>query len=127
VLASSRSDDGLLQLNEIANLQLDVDLVVLSTCQSQLGRAVRGEGLVSLSRAFIHSGARGVVASIWAVEDRQTARLMPFMYESLRSGASPAEALRAAQIRMIQAGGASAAPGSWAGFVVMGQGTKPVF
>jgi tetratricopeptide (TPR) repeat protein len=127
VLASSQADDGLLQLNEIANLQLDADLVVLSTCQSQLGRAIRGEGLVSLSRAFIHGGARGVVASIWSVDDRETSRLMPLMYAALRGGAAPADALRAAQLAMLKAGGPSASPASWAGFVVMGQGRRRVF
>lgn len=127
VLASGATDDGLLQLNEIANLRLDADLVVLSTCQSQLGRAIRGEGLASLSRAFMHSGARGVVASLWPVDDRETSRLMPLLYSALRTGATSAEALRSAQLSAIQAGGASASPANWAGFVVMGQGRRRVF
>ena len=127
VLAASDKDDGLLQLNEIANLQLDADLVVLSTCQSQLGRAVRGEGLVSLSRAFIHSGARAVTASLWAVDDRETSRLMPHFYAALRAGSATDEALRRAQLTMIQAGGADAAPSSWAGFVVTGRAGTAIF
>ena len=126
ILASSPTDDGLLQLNEIANLQLDADLVVLSTCQSQLGRAVRGEGLMSLSRAFILSGARAVAASLWAVDDRETSRLMPLFYESIRAGLAPDAALRDAQLRMIAAGGVAAAPASWAGFVLMGHATAPI-
>lgn len=127
VLAAGGADDGLLQLNEVANLQIDADLVVLSTCQSQLGRTVRGEGLASLSRAFLHSGARGVMASIWAVDDRETARLMPLFYQALRAGDAPDAALRAAQLRMIAAGGNPAAPVNWAGFVVMGRATRPIY
>jgi CHAT domain-containing protein len=127
VLAPGGADDGLLQLNEIANLQLDVDLVVLSTCQSQLGRTIRGEGLESLSRAFILAGGRAVVASIWAVDDRETSRLMPFFYTALRAKSSPAEALRNAQLQMIKSGGTAALPSSWAGFVIMGRGNVPVF
>jgi CHAT domain-containing protein len=127
VLAASDRDDGLLQLNEIANLQLDADLVVLSTCQSQLGRAIRGEGLVSLSRAFMHSGARAVAASLWAVDDRETSRLMPHFYTALRAGSAADEALRRAQLTMIQAGGEDAAPASWAGFVVTGRANAAIF
>lgn len=127
VLGSGSADDGLLQLNEIANLPLDVDLVVLSTCQSQVGRAVRGEGLVSLSRAFLLGGARSVAASLWSVDDRETSRLMPFFYTALRRGAAPDEALRTAQLQMIRLGGTAAAPVNWAGFVVMGKAQKGVF
>jgi CHAT domain-containing protein len=127
ILAASRQDDGLLQLNEIANLRLNADLVVLSTCQSQLGRAVRGEGLVSLSRAFILSGARAVTASLWAVNDRETSHLMPLFYAAMHNGAAPDEALRQAQLQMLRAGGADAAPASWAGFVLMGRATTPLW
>ena len=127
VLRSTATDDGLLQLHEIANLTIDADLVVLSTCQSQIGRAVRGEGLVSLSRAFILSGARAVAASLWAVDDRETSRLMPLFHAALRRGAAPDEALRAAQRQMIAAGGSSASPAHWAGFVLMGRGTAPIY
>ena len=127
VLGSTASDDGLLQLNEIANLRLDADLVVLSTCQSQLGHAVRGEGLESLSRAFIHSGARAVAATLWAVNDRQTSRLMPLFYTALKAGAPPDQALRSAQLEMIKTGGADASPLNWAGFVLMGRADRKVF
>ena len=127
ILTPGGSDDGLLQLNEIANLKLDVDLVVLSTCRSQVGPAVRGEGLVSVSRAFIHGGARAVAASLWAVDDRETARMMPFFYGGLTRGLPADEALQSAQRRMIATGGSAADPASWAAFVLMGRADRRVY
>jgi CHAT domain-containing protein len=80
-----------------------------------------------LSRAFLLSGARAVAGSLWAVDDRETARLMPWFYTALRAGQSPDQALRTAQRRMIQSGGPSAFPGSWAGFVITGESRRQVF
>lgn len=126
VLGPSAEDDGLLQLNEIATLTLDADLVVLSTCESHAGRTIRGEGLASLSRAFMHSGARAVTASLWPVVDVETSRLMTHFYTALGQGVTADEALRRAQLKMIETGGPSALPANWAAFVVMGRADRAV-
>jgi CHAT domain-containing protein/tetratricopeptide (TPR) repeat protein len=126
LLAPDKEEDGLLQVNEIANLSLNADLVVLAACQSQVGRVVRGEGLLSLSRAFMHGGARAVVATLWPVDDRATSQVMQWFYRGLRDGRTPDEALRAAQIRALRSGGPIAAPATWAPFLISGETSAPI-
>lgn len=126
LLAPDQQEDGLLQVNEIANLSLNADLVVLAACQSQVGRVVRGEGLLSLSRAFIHGGARSVVATLWPVDDRATSQVMQWFYRGLRDGHTPDEALRSAQIRALRSGGPIAAPATWAPFLISGETSAPI-
>jgi hypothetical protein len=99
---------------------------VLSACRSHVGRLVRGEGLLSLSRAFIHAGARAVVATVWTVPDRETAWLMQRLYRGLRDGLAPDDALRQAQLQALGSGGAQADPGTWAAFLVVGDAHTPV-
>jgi CHAT domain-containing protein/Tfp pilus assembly protein PilF len=112
--------DGILQTREIFNLDLSADLVVLSACETGLGRLVSGEGVVGLARAFFYSGARSLVVSLWPVSDRSTARLMASFYDSLDRGDDKAEALRQAQLGLVDAGGRDAAPFHWAPFVLLG-------
>ena len=89
---------GFVSLAEIYNLRAPVDLVVLSACHTALGKEVRGEGLVGLTRGFMYAGASGVVASLWQVDDRATAELMKHFYTNmLQHGMRPPAALRAAQ------------------------------
>jgi CHAT domain-containing protein len=126
LLSPGGGDDGLLQVNEIANLSLNADLVVLAACHSNVGRLVRGEGLLSLSRAFMHAGARAVVASAWAIPDRETAWLMRRFYAALGDGLAPADALRRAQLDALESGGSRSAPGVWAAFVVFGDARSPI-
>ncbi len=73
---NGKSQDGFLRLNQIYNLNLNSDLVVLSACQTALGKDVRGEGLIGLTRGFMYAGARRVVASLWKVDDAATAEFM---------------------------------------------------
>ena len=116
-----RAQDGFLRLPEIYNLRLQADLVVLSGCQTALGREIRAEGLVGLTRGFLYAGARGVVASLWEVDDESTSELMKRFYRALLSeGRSPAEALRTAQAGMAREA-RWAAPFYWAGFVLQGE------
>lgn len=126
LLSPSGDDDGLLQVSEIANLTLNADLVVLAACHSNVGRLVRGEGLLSLSRAFMHAGARAVVATAWAIPDRETAWLMRRFYAALADGRPVDEALRHAQLAAIAAGGIRAAPDTWGAFVVFGDARTPI-
>lgn len=126
LLTAAGEDDGLLQVSEIANLSLSADLVVLAACRSNVGRLVRGEGLLSLSRAFMHAGARAVVATSWKVADRETAWLMREFYGGLADGLPPDEALQRAQQRAIAAGGRHGAIGSWGAFLITGDTRRPI-
>jgi CHAT domain-containing protein len=112
--------DGFLRLQDIVNLELRADLVVLSACRTALGKDVRGEGLLSLTRSFMFAGTPRVVASLWQVGDAATAELMKRLYTGLLTkGMSPAAALRAAQ-RELAADPRWSAPYYWAGFVLQG-------
>jgi CHAT domain-containing protein len=92
--------NGFIRLNEIYNLNLNADLVVLSACQTALGKEVRGEGLIGLTRGFMYAGSPRVVASLWKVDDVATAELMKIFYQKmLKDKMRPAAALRAARSR----------------------------
>ncbi len=96
-------DNGLLQAWEIfEQVRLDADLVVLSACESGLGKEMGGEGLIGLTRAFQYAGARSVMASLWKISDRTTAELMVRFYRHLKDGMPKDEALRAAQMELIR-------------------------
>jgi CHAT domain-containing protein/tetratricopeptide (TPR) repeat protein len=114
-------EDGFLRLNEIYNLNLPVDLVVLSACQTGLGKDIRGEGLVGLTRGFMYAGTPRVVASLWKVDDAATAELMKIFYrEMLVNKLRPAAALRAAKIETWKQKRWSA-PFYWAAFELQGE------
>ncbi len=126
-------DNGLLQAWEIfERVRLDADLVVLSSCHTAFGPERRGEGLISLSRAFQYAGARTVMASLWRVNDQSTAELMIRFYHHLQDGKPKDGALRAAQIELIRGGPIEvvengkrvakdySAPYHWAAFQLIG-------
>jgi CHAT domain-containing protein/tetratricopeptide (TPR) repeat protein len=113
--------DGFLRTHDIYNLKLPAELVVLSACETGLGKEVTGEGLEGLTRAFMYAGARRVVVSLWNVNDKATASLMQRLYaEMLRSNKTPAAALRAAQIEMLRTRQWQS-PYFWAPFVMQGE------
>ena len=113
--------DGFLQLHEIYNLNLPVDMVVLSACETGLGRKVRGEGLIGLTRGFFYAGAKRVVASAWQVNDESTSKLMKYFYQAmLRDRMPPAAALRIAQLKMLEQPQRHA-PYYWAAFMLNGE------
>jgi CHAT domain-containing protein/tetratricopeptide (TPR) repeat protein len=116
-----RREDGFLRLHDVYNLRLGADLVVLSGCQTGLGRDLGGEGLIGLTRGFMYAGARSVVASLWRVDDASTTELMKRFYRALlKEGQPPAAALRSAQLELAR-DRRWAAPFHWAGFVVQGE------
>jgi CHAT domain-containing protein len=113
--------DGFLRLHEIFNLRLPAELVVLSACQTALGKEVNGEGLVGLTRGFMYAGAARVVASLWQVDDAATAELMKRFYRRmLKDGMRPAAALREAQIEMWKKKHWQS-PFYWSGFTLQGE------
>ena len=116
----SPGPDGIFKLyaRDIAQLALGADLVTISACRSAGDRAYSGEGLVGLAWAFMRAGAGHVVAGLWDVDDQSTATLMTDTYTQLASGLSPADALRAAKLHLIAAGGNFAKPYYWAPFQV---------
>jgi CHAT domain-containing protein len=117
--AGSPTEDGLLQPEEIARLELPGKLVVLSACESGAGQMMLGEGTLSLARAFFQAGARTVVASLWRLDDDEAATFFDLFYRALAAGHSVSGALTASQ-RELQRRGAPAA--AWAGVVVLGDG-----
>ena len=113
--------DGFLRAYDIYNLSLSADLVVLSACQTGLGKEYKGEGLVGLTRGFMYAGAARVVVSLWNVNDRATSELMAKFYQKmLKEGQRPAAALRSAQVEMWRQK-QWAAPYYWAAFVLQGE------
>jgi CHAT domain-containing protein len=115
-----RPVNGFFRLHDIYNLKLNADLVVLSACQTGLGKHVSGEGLIGLTRGMLYAGASRVAASLWNVDDAATAELMQHFYAGmLREKISPASALRAAQLRMLRTKRWSD-PWFWAAFVIQG-------
>jgi CHAT domain-containing protein len=116
-----KPQDGFLRAHEIYNLNLPAELVVLSACETGLGKEIKGEGLVGLTRGFMYAGARRVVVSLWNVNDKATAELMARFYRGmLRENKTPAAALRAAQIEMSRQKQWQS-PYYWAPFVLQGE------
>ena len=113
--------NGFLRLYDLYNLKLSADLVVLSACQTALGKEIKGEGLVGLTRGFMYAGAPRVVASLWQIDDRASAEFMKRFYQGmLVQKLRPAAALRAAQISM-QKDKRWNAPHYWAAFTLQGE------
>lgn len=118
---AGRPQDGFLRLNEIYNLDLPAELVVLSACQTALGKEARGEGLIGLTRGFMYAGVPRVVASLWRIDDRAAAEFMRYFYEEMfLRRLAPAAALRAAQIKMWKRAEWKF-PHYWAAFVLEGE------
>jgi CHAT domain-containing protein/Flp pilus assembly protein TadD len=113
-------EDGLLQVYEVFSLKLNADLVVLSACETGLGKDVKGEGLVGLTNAFLYSGARSVLVSLWNVQDRSTADLMVNLYKEMGHDHDRGEALRQAKLKLIE-GRRYSQPYYWAPFVLVGE------
>lgn len=105
-----------LRARDILMRPIRAELVTISACRSAGVRTYAGEGLVGLTWAFLQAGAHHVIAGLWEVNDQTTPRLMDDLYGALTAGREPAEALRAAKLKMIRAGGRSASPYYWAPF-----------
>lgn len=117
-----KPQNGYLLAPEIYNLKLPAtDLVVLSACQTGLGKEVKGEGIIGLTRGFMYAGSPRVVVSLWNVNDRATADLMKHFYEAMLSkDQRPAEALRSAQLQLLRSKQWQS-PYFWAAFGLQGE------
>jgi CHAT domain-containing protein len=116
-----KAQNGFITIQDIYGLHLPVDLVVLSACRTGLGKDVRGEGLIGLTRGFMYAGASSVVASLWKVDDEATAELMKRFYTNmLQKGMTPGAALRVAQ-NSIRQEARWRAPYYWAAFTLQGE------
>jgi tetratricopeptide (TPR) repeat protein len=114
-------------LNEAYELPLaNVELAVLSACDTERGHLAAGEGVESFSRAFLAAGARSTVTTLWRVPDATTASFMRLFYHHLQRGATRAEALRRAKLRFLESGGVLKDAHYWAAFVLTGEGLRPV-
>jgi CHAT domain-containing protein len=111
--------EGYVTARTIRAWEMPADLVVLSACQTALGRLAETEGVIGLSRSFFIAGARTVVVSLWSVDDNATAKLMEYFYQLLFTGKSVPAAMRAAQLK-LKSQPQYAHPFYWAGFVVVG-------
>jgi CHAT domain-containing protein/Tfp pilus assembly protein PilF len=118
---ASQKEDGILYLGEIYNLNLNADLVVLSACETGLGKMAKGEGLIGLGRGFLYAGAANLLVSLWQVNDASTANLMIDFYEKMLEGKSKTAALREAKLHLIERQAKYAKPYYWAPFVLMGK------
>ena len=115
-----QAQNGFLRLQDIYNLRLPAEMVVLSACQTAMGKALAGEGLLGLARGFMYAGSRRVIASLWPVDEVATSELMDEFYRALlKERRRPGDALRKAQLVMASRQ-RWRAPYYWAGFVIQG-------
>jgi len=118
---NGEEQDGFLRANEILNLKLPAELVVLSGCRTGLGKEIRGEGLISLTRSFMYAGSARVLVSLWDIHDEATAELMSRFYSGMiKRHLRPAEALRVAQGSMWK-DKRWQSPYYWAAFILQGE------
>lgn len=121
VKENGETQDGFLRAHEVFNLKLPAEVVVLSACETGIGKEISGEGMVSLTRGFMYAGAPRVVVSLWSVSEWGTTELMVRFYRGiLKDGLRPAAALRAAQISLIN-DAQWGSPYYWAPFTLQGE------
>ncbi len=111
--------NGFIYVMDIYNWRLDSDLVVLSACETGMGKLTGGDEVVGLSRAFMQSGADNLLSTLWSVEDKTTRDLMTEFYKNMLSGQTKTDSLRNAQIKLMKE---NSDPGLWSPFVLSGKG-----
>ena len=113
-------EDGILYASEVYNLNLNAELVVLSSCESGAGKVVKGEGVMALTRGFLYAGTPNILVSLWKVSDQHTQELMVAFYENLLKGDDYPAALRKAKLAML-ADKANHYPDLWSSFILIGR------
>ncbi|MEL7340398.1 MAG: CHAT domain-containing protein, partial [Bacteroidota bacterium] len=113
--------DGLITVAELFEMHLPVEMIVLSACETGVGKLYRGEGISSQAKGFAYAGAKSIITTLWSINDAASSILMPDLYEGLQAGMSKDEALREAKLRYIQQSDQLGAhPFYWAAFVPIG-------
>jgi CHAT domain-containing protein/tetratricopeptide (TPR) repeat protein len=115
-----KPEEGYVRVRDIYGLKLSADLVVLSSCNSALGKDVESEGIIGLTRAFLFAGSRRVISSLWKVDDDATKELMTLFYSELHAGKTAAAALRSAQSTLAR-DPYWKSPYYWAAFILQGE------
>ncbi|MEZ5058805.1 MAG: CHAT domain-containing protein [Saprospiraceae bacterium] len=116
-------ENELLYVRDLYNIQLNADLVVLSACETGVGKLQKGEGIISLARAFAYAGAKSIVTTLWTVNDSTTKNLMQAFYSGLKKGQTKDKALQNAKLALMKKGDEKAHPFFWAGFIPVGDMT----
>ncbi len=118
---SDSIEDGSLNAYEIYHLPLESELAVLSACNTGLGKINRGEGVLSLSRAFMYAGCANIVMSMWRAQDQSTSQIMGKLFQNLENGLHKDKALRLAKLSYLQeADPLQSHPAHWATFMLFG-------
>ncbi len=119
---SEKEEDHILYIKDLYNTSLDTELVVLSACQTGIGKLQKGQGMMSLSKGFYYAGAKSLVTTLWKINDKSTVKLMEYFYENLSKGKSKPEALREAKLKYLETTDDELLrqPYYWAAFVVSG-------
>lgn len=125
IIQKDNPEDGFLQASEIFDLNLNAELVTLSACETGLGKVIKGEGMVGLTRAFLFAGTPSIVVSLWTVADESTSNLMIHFYNYLKQGLNKDEALQRAKLKLMaqvnrRTGVSMADPFYWGPFVLNG-------
>ncbi|MEL7532705.1 MAG: CHAT domain-containing protein, partial [Bacteroidota bacterium] len=118
--SSDSAGEFLLSMEEIAAMELSADLVVLSACETGAGRLRRGEGIISMARAFREAGCPNILMSLWTADDKSSTLIMQDFFGRLKSGDKIAEAIRAAKLELMSTQLLQSHPYYWAGFVPLG-------
>ncbi|MBK8553299.1 MAG: CHAT domain-containing protein [Ignavibacteria bacterium] len=125
--SGKETDEGYLHTYEIYALNSKYDLVVLSACNTGFGRMIRGEGIMSVARAFASSGSKNIVMSLWQVNDKSTSEIMKMFYRNIANGEKVGEALRNAKLKyLINSDELKAMPFYWSPFISFGDNNSLV-
>jgi len=117
--------DGFIEAGEIVEMDLNAELVVLSSCRSGLGEIDESEGILGMQKAFFEAGTSSIVVSLWDVNDKYTAFFMQDLYKQFKTGLNKSEALRQAKLNFIK--NHSANPYYWSGFILSGNLSEITF
>ncbi|MEL6820894.1 MAG: CHAT domain-containing tetratricopeptide repeat protein, partial [Calditrichota bacterium] len=112
--------DNVLYASEVYNMDLNADLVVLSACETGLGKVVAGEGVIGLTRGFLYAGAKNLAVSLWQVSDLSTAKLMTDFFQRVAKGKKLSDSLRKAKLRLLESEN-YASPYYWSPFILIGK------
>jgi CHAT domain-containing protein len=116
-----KTQNGFLQLKDIYNMRLNSNLVILAACETAMGEEIKGEGVIGLTRGFMYAGAKGVIASLWKVDEEATVELIKRIYQYMeKDGMISSAALRKAQISLYNEKRWST-PFYWSGFTLLGE------